>query len=39
VTWIRFGIWLVVGLVVYFFYGARHSRLRAAAEGRRREAA
>jgi APA family basic amino acid/polyamine antiporter len=39
VTWIRFGIWLVLGLVVYFFYGARHSRLRAVAEGRRREAA
>jgi APA family basic amino acid/polyamine antiporter len=31
VTWIRFGIWLVLGLVVYFFYGVRHSRLRAAA--------
>jgi len=28
VTWKRFGIWLVVGLVFYFSYGARHSRLR-----------
>jgi len=28
VTWKRFGIWLVVGLVFYFTYGARHSRLR-----------
>ncbi len=28
VTWKRFVIWLVVGLVVYFAYGARHSRLR-----------
>lgn len=28
VTWIRFGIWLVVGLVLYFLYGWRHSRLR-----------
>ncbi len=26
-TWIRFGIWLVVGLVVYFGYSYRHSRL------------
>ena len=28
VTWIRFGIWLLIGLVLYFAYGARHSRLR-----------
>jgi APA family basic amino acid/polyamine antiporter len=27
ITWERFGIWLVVGLVVYFFYGYSHSRL------------
>lgn len=26
-TWIFFGIWLVVGLVIYFAYGQRHSRL------------
>ncbi len=28
VTWIRFAIWLVLGLVFYFFYGYRHSVLR-----------
>jgi APA family basic amino acid/polyamine antiporter len=27
-AWERFGIWLVVGLLVYFLYGYRHSRLR-----------
>jgi APA family basic amino acid/polyamine antiporter len=26
-TWIRFGIWLVLGLLIYFFYGSSHSRL------------
>jgi APA family basic amino acid/polyamine antiporter len=31
ITWIRFGIWLLVGLVLYFLYGARHSRIRNAA--------
>ena len=28
VTWLRFGVWLVIGLGVYAFYGRRHSRLR-----------
>jgi APA family basic amino acid/polyamine antiporter len=28
VTWERFGIWLAVGLVLYFLYGYRHSALR-----------
>lgn len=27
-TWLRFGVWLVLGVVVYLAYGARHSRLR-----------
>ena len=27
-TWIRFILWLVAGLVIYFLYGARKSRLR-----------
>ncbi|WP_199141054.1 amino acid permease [Pedobacter sp. ASV12] len=26
-NWIGFGIWLVVGLVIYFLYGYRHSKL------------
>ena len=27
-TWVRFFIWLVIGLVIYFFYSISHSRLR-----------
>jgi len=27
ITWVRFGLWLVVGLGVYFSYGYRHSRM------------
>jgi len=29
VNWMRFGIWLLVGLVIYFLYGFRNSKLRA----------
>jgi basic amino acid/polyamine antiporter, APA family len=25
-TWLRFGVWLVIGLLLYGFYGIRHSR-------------
>ena len=27
-AWERFGIWLLIGLALYFFYGYRHSHLR-----------
>jgi basic amino acid/polyamine antiporter, APA family len=27
VTWIRFGVWLLAGLLIYFLYGVRHSKL------------
>jgi APA family basic amino acid/polyamine antiporter len=28
VTWVRFGVWLAIGLILYLAYGFRHSRLR-----------
>jgi APA family basic amino acid/polyamine antiporter len=27
IAWLRFGGWLVIGLVIYFAYGVRKSRL------------
>jgi APA family basic amino acid/polyamine antiporter len=26
-TWVRFVIWLVIGLIIYFFYSRHHSLL------------
>jgi APA family basic amino acid/polyamine antiporter len=26
-TWLRFGVWLVIGLTIYWFYGRKHSLL------------
>ena len=28
-NWLRLGVWLVIGLVFYFGYGRKHSRLEA----------
>jgi APA family basic amino acid/polyamine antiporter len=30
-NWLRLGVWLAVGLLIYAFYGRKHSKLRAAA--------
>lgn len=34
VTWIRFVAWIIIGVVVYYFYGFRHSNLATPAEVR-----
>ena len=38
-TWLRFGIWLLIGLVIYFAYGRKHSLLNPASPLHRRQAA
>jgi APA family basic amino acid/polyamine antiporter len=30
INWARLIIWLIIGLVVYFFYGRHHSRVQQA---------
>jgi APA family basic amino acid/polyamine antiporter len=32
VTWIRLVVWLIIGLVIYFTYGVKHSRVRNSTE-------
>ena len=33
VTWLRLLVWLIIGLIIYFTYGAKHSRVQAIANG------
>ncbi len=38
VNWARLIVWLVIGLVVYFTYSRKHSRVQAIAAGKTPEA-
>ena len=31
-TWVRFVVWLIIGLIIYFSYSVRHSRVRTGAK-------
>ena len=33
-TWVRLGVWLLIGLVIFFTYGRHHSHLRQVTSGR-----
>jgi APA family basic amino acid/polyamine antiporter len=33
-TWIRLFVWLIIGLVIYFMYGRKHSRVQLALSGK-----
>ncbi|SHF43143.1 C-terminus of AA_permease [Streptoalloteichus hindustanus] len=35
-TWLRFGVWFLLGLVVYFAYSYRHSELAWTGRSKRR---
>jgi APA family basic amino acid/polyamine antiporter len=35
INWARLIIWLVIGMVVYFSYSRKHSRVQMALEGRK----